>query len=92
MLHSALVCVLDLYSHLFSFTHHRFTDWISSGPRQCVGKAVTLLEMRFVTAILLKKFHISFSEGYNPDEFWENLKDQVTMQAGDLFCTFKLRI
>ncbi|KAF5876058.1 putative benzoate 4-monooxygenase cytochrome protein [Botrytis fragariae] len=64
----------------------------SVGPRQCVGKAVTLLEMRFVTAILLKKFHIGFSEDYNPDEFWDNLKDQVTMQAGDLFCTFKLRI
>ncbi|TGO61809.1 hypothetical protein BCON_0024g00090 [Botryotinia convoluta] len=53
--------------------------------------AITLLEMRFVTALLLKTFHISFADDYRPEVFWENMLDQVTMQPGYLFCTFKLR-
>ena len=61
------------------------------GPRQCVGKSISLLEMRLAVTILLKRFEIAFSNEHDPNEFWKNMKDQVTFQPGDLWCTFTPR-
>ena len=61
------------------------------GPRQCVGKPISLLEMRLAATVLLKRFDIRFSAKHDPDVFLKDMKDQVTFQPGDLWCEFHLR-
>jgi hypothetical protein len=48
--------------------------------------------MRLVATVLLKKFEIEFSEEHDSDDLWKNMKDQVTFQPGELWCTFTPRI
>jgi hypothetical protein len=39
----------------------------------------------------LKHYDIAFASGYDPDEMWRDMKDQVTAQPGRVLCTFKPR-
>jgi cytochrome P450 len=63
----------------------------SSGPHQCIGKGISQSEMRLVTAKLVKRYHVKFSAVHDPEAFVRDMRDQVTMMPGDLFCTFELR-
>jgi hypothetical protein len=47
--------------------------------------------MRYITALLLKQYEIEFSAKHNPDDFWTYMKDEVTMQPGNVWCVFKNR-
>jgi hypothetical protein len=48
--------------------------------------------MRIVTAKLIKTYHVEFSPVHDLEKFIRDMRDQVTMMPGDLFCTFKLRV
>jgi tryprostatin B 6-hydroxylase len=69
----------------------QYTNNWDPGSRQCVGKAVAYVELRVVTAILLKNYNVSFAPGYDPDTMWRDMKDQVTAQPGLVLCTFEPR-
>ncbi|KAJ4340196.1 hypothetical protein N0V95_007577 [Ascochyta clinopodiicola] len=62
----------------------------SVGPHQCIGKAISHLELRVVTAKLLLAFDASVSSepGQDLSAFWKGMKDQVTMMPGELWCVF----
>ncbi|KAF1831503.1 cytochrome P450 monooxygenase-like protein, partial [Decorospora gaudefroyi] len=60
----------------------------SVGPHQCIGKAISHLEMRLVTSKLIKTFGVSFSPDHDKEAFWGGMKDQVTMMPGRMFCLF----
>lgn len=62
-----------------------------TGPHQCIGKAISILEMRLSTAKLITAFDVRFSEQHNPDSFWKGMKDQVTMMPGTMYCCFENR-
>ncbi|KAK7756273.1 hypothetical protein SLS62_001869 [Diatrype stigma] len=59
--------------------------------RQCVGKVLAYAELRLVTAILLQHYNVRFAPGYDPEIMWRDMKDQVTAQPGQVFCTFEPR-
>jgi hypothetical protein len=61
------------------------------GNRQCVGKVLAYAELRLVTATLLKHFDVAFAPGYDPDEMWRDMQDQVTAQPGKVLCVFTPR-
>ncbi|KAI0095754.1 cytochrome P450 [Nemania sp. FL0031] len=63
----------------------------SVGNRQCVGKVLAYVELRLVTAILLQHYNIQFAPGYDPEEMWRHMKDQVTAQPGSVLCIFERR-
>ncbi|KAI1387314.1 cytochrome P450 monooxygenase-like protein [Hypoxylon trugodes] len=61
----------------------------SVGNRQCVGKALAYTEVRLSTAILLQRYDVSFTPGYDPETMWRDMKDRVTAQPGQVLCVFK---
>jgi cytochrome P450 len=69
-----------------------YIDRLSKGPRQCIGRSISLLEMRLITTVLLQKYEVSFSEDHDPEDFWINMKDQVTTQPGEVWVVFKDRV
>ena len=71
--------------------HRAFNTLTNTGPHQCIGKAISHLEMRLVTAKLITTFDVEFADGYDSEAFWRDMKDQVTMMPGDMFCKFRER-
>lgn len=65
----------------------------SVGPHQCIGKSISQLESRVVTAKLVMAFDARFSSepGHGSEAFWRDMKDQVTMMPGELWCCFEER-
>ena len=63
----------------------------SSGPANCVGKNLALLELRMVVAALVQKFDIKFAEGYDPRKWHEELQDFTAAMVGKLPVVLELR-
>lgn len=61
------------------------------GSRQCVGKNLALLELRIMTAILLRRFKVKFSKEHDPAKVLDDLKDTVTAQPGECMVIFERR-
>ncbi|KAL5514555.1 hypothetical protein ACEPAG_1871 [Sanghuangporus baumii] len=56
----------------------------STGPANCVGKNLALLEMRMVVAAIIQKFDIKFAAGYDPRTWDEELQEFMAMRVGRL--------
>jgi cytochrome P450 len=56
----------------------------STGPANCIGKNVAMLEMRMVLAYAIQTFKISFVEGYNPARWEAELRDHFVFEKGSL--------
>ena len=56
----------------------------STGPANCVGKPLAMLEMRMVVALLMQKFDMRFADGYDPSRWEEELKDMFIIETGEL--------
>ncbi|KAK7056387.1 hypothetical protein VNI00_002941 [Paramarasmius palmivorus] len=63
----------------------------STGPANCVGKQLALMELRFVVALLLSRFEINFAAGWDPRSWEANLKDRFGLCKGELMVNVKLR-
>ncbi|KIJ55027.1 hypothetical protein M422DRAFT_24886 [Sphaerobolus stellatus SS14] len=63
----------------------------STGPANCVGKPLAQLELRYVLALLIKRFEFSFDEGYDPKEFENSLLDFYVLAKGKLPVKLKVR-
>jgi cytochrome P450 len=51
----------------------------SIGPYGCVGKQLAWLELRDLTAALVKNFNMKFTKDFDVEGFVETLQDNVTM-------------
>ncbi|TEB30428.1 high nitrogen upregulated cytochrome P450 monooxygenase 2 [Coprinellus micaceus] len=56
----------------------------STGPAACAGKPLALMELRYVTAMLLRKFNFAFQAGFNAEKWEAGLADRLTMFRGPL--------
>ncbi|KAL5520928.1 hypothetical protein ACEPAF_2931 [Sanghuangporus sanghuang] len=56
----------------------------STGPANCVGKNLALLEMRMVVAAIVQKFDIRFAADYDPQKWDEELQAFMAMSVGKL--------
>ncbi|KAJ7865617.1 cytochrome P450 [Mycena olivaceomarginata] len=56
----------------------------STGPANCAGKNLAMLEIRMVVAYVMQAFELRLADGYD-EEWWEDeLKDYLVMQKGSL--------
>ncbi|KAL9122404.1 MAG: hypothetical protein Q9187_001041 [Circinaria calcarea] len=60
----------------------------SIGRFACVGKNLALAEVRFVTALLVSKYDITFAPGEDGIRVWKDMKDQFTAAPGKLELIF----
>ena len=60
----------------------------SIGRFACVGKGLALAELRFVTALLVSKYDITFAPGEDGIRCWRDMKDQFTAAPGKLELVF----
>ncbi|KIJ45855.1 hypothetical protein M422DRAFT_226922 [Sphaerobolus stellatus SS14] len=63
----------------------------SYGPANCAGKPLAMLELRFLMTTLVRKFDMSFDEGYDPDQWERDLKDRFVLSKGELPIKLSLR-
>lgn len=63
----------------------------SMGPANCAGRSLALMEMRYTLAFLIRNFTMEFTPNYNPAHWLEGLRDQYTLQKGDLNIRMTLR-
>lgn len=56
----------------------------SSGPANCAGKNLALLEMRLLIALLLHRFDMQFDPTYDSALWEKDLEDWFIMKAGPL--------
>ena len=56
----------------------------SFGPAHCAGRALALVEMRMVVALLMQRFNFQFAEGYDPKGWEEQLEDRFAFSNGKL--------
>ncbi|KAI1740506.1 cytochrome P450, partial [Xylaria scruposa] len=63
----------------------------SQGRFNCVGKNLAMNEMRFVVALLIKKFKVEFWGEDRGERLFSNLKDQFTAAPGKLDLKFIVR-
>ncbi|KAI7781233.1 cytochrome P450 [Diaporthe eres] len=71
-----------------STNRRAFTPW-AGGKWACLGKPLALFEMRYLIALLVKNFSISFPQGEDGDAVERDYKDQVTAFPGKLRLRFK---
>jgi cytochrome P450 len=56
----------------------------STGPRNCPGKNLGLIEMRTVVSYIVQRFDMNVAEGYDLDCWERSLKDYFVMAKGAL--------
>ncbi|KZV90697.1 cytochrome P450 [Exidia glandulosa HHB12029] len=56
----------------------------SYGPTGCAGKQLALLETRAALAMLVQRFDIAFSPGYDPARWEEDIEDRFILSKGSL--------
>ena len=61
------------------------------GRYGCVGKNLALSELRFVTALLIKKYVVCFAPNEDGKSVVNDLRDQFTAAPGKLNLSFELR-
>jgi cytochrome P450 len=56
----------------------------SFGPWNCVGKNLALLEMKIVLTHMMQKLNIRLQDGYNPEDWLEQMEDKFVLKTGSL--------
>lgn len=60
-----------------------------TGRYSCVGKNLAMGELRFVTALLVKKYHIELAPSEDGKRVEADLRDQFTTAPGELKLSFE---
>lgn len=63
----------------------------AQGRFNCVGKGLAMSEMRFVIALLVRKFTVEFREGEKGQRLFADMKDVFTAAPGKLDLRFRIR-
>ena len=56
----------------------------SLGPANCVGKNLAMQEMRTVICRIMQRLNFRFADGYDPQPYMEQFKDEAVAQLGPL--------
>ena len=56
----------------------------SAGPANCAGKAFAWMEMRMVVSVIVSRFDLKLDPSYNPQKWFEDIYDYVSMIKGSL--------
>lgn len=69
--------------HNIILDHTAFIPF-STGPANCAGKTLALLELRYLTVMLVREFDVTFEEGYSADMWERGLEDRFVVMKGVL--------
>jgi cytochrome P450 len=50
----------------------------STGPYNCAGKALAMMELRSVVARVVNEFDVVLDEGFDVEAYWEGIMDHFT--------------
>ena len=56
----------------------------SLGPMNCAGKNLALLELRAIIATLVRRFEMRLADGFDPQQWEDELHDFFVMEKGKL--------
>jgi cytochrome P450 len=56
----------------------------SVGPANCVGKNLAWMELRMVITLMASRFDLAFEPGYNPLQWYDDIRDYVITVKGQL--------
>ncbi|EAU87606.2 high nitrogen upregulated cytochrome P450 monooxygenase 2 [Coprinopsis cinerea okayama7 len=56
----------------------------SAGPANCAGKPLALMEIRYVTSLLIRTFDMSLDENFDPVAWENSLTDRLVLCKGPL--------
>lgn len=70
---------------------YRFVLSCLTGPANCVGRQLALLELRTVTCALLKKYNFRLARDFRPAKWEENIRDHFILAKGDLWVQIESR-
>ncbi|KZT08061.1 cytochrome P450 [Laetiporus sulphureus 93-53] len=56
----------------------------STGPANCVGKPLALIELRMVLAYMVQAFEMRLADGYDPARWSRDMRDLLVIQKGSL--------
>ena len=56
----------------------------SFGPANCIGKQLAYREMRVLIATLIRKYDFRFADGYEPEKYINELKDDFVLTKGEM--------
>jgi len=63
----------------------------SFGPANCAGKSLAILELRYMTTMLVRQFDLSFADGFRTDLWEQNLLDRFVLTKGPLPVILSIR-
>ena len=63
----------------------------TGGTFSCAGKALALLELRFFTVKLVRRFDFELAKGFDQDAFWASVKSYQSLIKGALVVVIKSR-
>lgn len=61
------------------------------GRYSCIGKQLGLMEVRHVTAQIVRKYDVELAPGQTPEAFLDGKKDAFTLALGPLQLVFRAR-
>ncbi|KAJ3515892.1 hypothetical protein NLJ89_g1470 [Agrocybe chaxingu] len=56
----------------------------SMGAANCAGKNLAWMEMRMVVSLMVQNFEMKFADGYNPQQWYNDLTDYFVTMKGEL--------
>lgn len=56
----------------------------STGPLNCVGKNLAMLEMRTLICHTMQKLDLRFQDGWDPQQWIDELEDRFVTKTGEL--------
>ena len=63
----------------------------SFGPENCAGRNLAIIELRVITALMVRQFDMKFASGYDQDEWPNSMEDYFVMKVGPLPVVIKSR-
>ncbi|TFK24880.1 high nitrogen upregulated cytochrome P450 monooxygenase 2 [Coprinopsis marcescibilis] len=63
----------------------------AAGPANCAGKPLAMMELRYVTALLLRNLDIAFDDGFDASSWEDTLTDRLVLCKGPLGVKFTKR-
>lgn len=62
-----------------------------AGRSSCVGKQLGLMEVRYVTAQIVRRYNVNLAPGQTPKAFLDGKRDTFTLALGELNLVFEPR-
>lgn len=63
----------------------------STGPANCAGKSLAMLELRAVVSLFIMHFDMVFDDSFDPKTWMESLKDYFILDCGKLIVELRIR-